>query len=96
MDAMPEWIAAHALPLWALLLLLALLAGDLAWQHNARWQRRARHRGEPAVVLRRHVGLLLALLLALAFTAIAFAVNAQHGGRLPGFDTGLAEQLRAQ
>ncbi|NMW24421.1 PAP2 family protein, partial [Rhodanobacter denitrificans] len=35
MDPMVEWIAAHALRLWALLLLLALLASDLAWRHNA-------------------------------------------------------------
>lgn len=96
MDAMPEWVAAHALLLWALLLLLALLAGDLAWQHNARWQRAAMRRGEAPVMLRRHVGLFLALVLALAFAALAFAVNASQAGRLPGFDTGLAEQLRAR
>ena len=34
MEFIPEWIAEHVLSLWALLLLLALLAGDLAWQHN--------------------------------------------------------------
>lgn len=96
MDSMPEWIAAHALSLWALLLLLAVLAGDLAWRHNARWQRQALRRGQPAVVLRRHVGLTLMLVFALTFTAIAFAVDAQQGGRLLGFDTSLAEQLHAQ
>jgi undecaprenyl-diphosphatase len=96
MDSVPEWIAVHALSLWALLLLLALLAGDLAWQHNARWQRHALRRGEPAVVLRRHVGLILALVLALTFIAIASAVDAQQAGRLLGFDTKLAEQLHAQ
>ena len=53
MDPMVEWIAAHALRLWALLLLLALLAGDLAWRHNARWQRHALARGDaPTVMLR--------------------------------------------
>ncbi|WEN13459.1 phosphatase PAP2 family protein [Rhodanobacter sp. AS-Z3] len=96
MEALAEWVAAHALFLWVLLLLLALLAGDLAWQHNVRWQRRTRNRGETPLMLRPRMGLILAILLALAFVAIAFAVGAQQGGKLIGFDTDLAEQLRAQ
>lgn len=96
MDYLAEWIAAHALGLWALLLLLALLGGDLAWQHNARWQNRVLNRGDIPVMLRRRTGLVLALLLALVFVAIAFAVGAHQGGRLIGFDADLAEQLRAQ
>lgn len=96
MESLAEWIAAHALWLWALLLLLALLGGDLAWQHNARWQDRALDCGDAPVMLRRRTGVVLALLLALVFVAIAFAVGAHQGGRLIGFDVDLAEQLRAQ
>lgn len=90
-----DWIAAHALPLWALLLTLAVLAGDLAWRHNARWHRAASSAGRKPVVLRWQVGLTLLLALSLAFTAIAFAVTATTPGRLIHFDTGLAESLRA-
>lgn len=96
MDTMPEWIAAHALWLWALILLLALLAGDLAWRHNARWQREALRLGMPSVVLRRHVGAMLVLTLALAFIAIAFAIAGKQPGLLVSWDVGIAEQLRAQ
>ncbi|WP_426689203.1 phosphatase PAP2 family protein [Rhodanobacter ginsengiterrae] len=95
-EPIAEWIAAHALWLWALLLLLALLIGDLAWQHNARWHRRARERGHPPVVLRRYIGLLLWLTLSLLFVTIARDIFAQQPGRLPAFDADLAEQLRAQ
>ena len=96
MDPMVEWIAAHALRLWALLLLLALLAGDLAWQHNARWQRHALARGRASTALRWQVGLILLLALALLFLAIASAIAGQQAGELVRFDAGLAENLRAQ
>jgi len=92
---MEEWIASHVLPLWAALLLLGILAGDLAWQYNARWQRRAALDGHMPVVLRRHVGLLLILLLALLFAVIAFAVATEQTGALARFDTRLSDSLRA-
>jgi len=96
MDPMVEWIAAHALRLWAVLLLLALLAGDLAWRHNARWQRHALARGGAPTALRWQVGLILLLALALLFLAIASAIAGQQAGELVRFDTGLAANLRAQ
>ena len=96
MDPMVEWIAAHALRLWVLLLLLALLAGDLAWRHNAHWQRQVLARGGAPTALRWQVGLVLLLALALLFLAIASAVAGQPPGELARFDAGLAESLRAQ
>lgn len=93
---MVEWIAAHALLLWALLLLLALLGGDLAWRHNARWHRRAAQSGQAPTVLRWQVGVFLLVVLALFFTAIALAIFGRHGAVLAGFDAGLAESLRDQ
>ncbi|AGG88548.1 phosphatase PAP2 family protein [Rhodanobacter denitrificans] len=96
MDPMVEWIAAHALRLWALLLLLALLTGDLAWRHNARWQRHALARGHAPIVLRWQVGLILLLALALLFLAIASAIAGQPAGELARFDADLAESLHAQ
>ncbi|WP_077511340.1 phosphatase PAP2 family protein [Rhodanobacter sp. B05] len=96
MNPMVEWIAAHALLLWALLLMLALLGGDLAWQHNARWQRRAVRLGHASTVLRWQVGVLLLLALALFFAAIALAIFGRQPSALAGFDASLAEGLRDQ
>lgn len=96
MNPMVEWTAAHALLLWILLLLLALLSGDLAWQHNARWHRRAAQSGHVPTVLRWQVGIFLLGALALFFTAITLAIFGRHGAALAGFDAGLAEALRNQ
>jgi membrane-associated phospholipid phosphatase len=96
MDPTVEWIAAHALRLWALLLLLALLAGDLAWRHNAHWQRHALAHGRASTALRWQVGLILLLALGLLFLAIASAIAGQQAGELVRFDADLAENLRAQ
>ncbi|KZC39578.1 MULTISPECIES: phosphatase PAP2 family protein [Rhodanobacter] len=96
MDPMVEWIAAHALRLWALLLLLALLTGDLVWRYNARRQRHALVRGDEPTVLRWQVGLVLLLALTLLFLAIASAVAGQPAGELVRFDSSLAEDLHAQ
>lgn len=96
MNPMGEWIAGHALLLCALLLMLALLGGDLAWQHNARWQRRAAQRGQTSTILRWQVGVFLLLALALFFTAIALAIFGRPVATLAGFDAGLAENLRDQ
>lgn len=96
MEPMAEWVAAHTLSLWALLLLLALLAGDQAWQYNVRWNQRATNRGAPAALLRWPVALVLGVALVLLFATIAVDVTARPPGKLPTFDTDLAEQLRAQ
>jgi hypothetical protein len=95
MERMAEWVAAHALWLSALLLLLALLVGDLARQYNVRWNRLAGTRGDPPVLLRPQVGLALTLVLVLLFVTIAVDIAAQHPEKLPTFDADLAEQLRA-
>ncbi|MGB3460386.1 phosphatase PAP2 family protein [Rhodanobacter lindaniclasticus] len=95
MNTPAEWIALHALKLWALLLLLALLAGDLAWQRNARWQRRAVQTGQAPTLLRWRVGLLLCLVLLLFFGGLALAISGQPTTGLGGFDTSLAASLRA-
>lgn len=96
MESMAGWIAAHALMLWGLLLLLAVGAGDLAWQRSARWQREALRLGQRPLMLRRHVGIVAVLMLLLLFVAIAFAVGGRQGGKLIGFDARLAGQLREQ
>jgi membrane-associated phospholipid phosphatase len=96
MNPMLEWIAAHALLLWAMLLMLAVLGGDLAWQHNTRRHRRAARPGYPPTVLRWQVGVFLLLALALFFAAIALALFGRHTTVLASFDAGLAESLRAQ
>ena len=96
MEPMAEWVAAHALWLWTLLLLLALLVGDQAWQFNARWNQHAGTRGDPPVFVRLQVGLALTLALVLLFATIAVDISARQPGKLPTFDADLAEQLRAQ
>lgn len=96
MNPMVEWIAAHALLLWAWLLMLALLGGDLAWQHNVRWHRRAARLGHSPTVLRWQAGVFLLLALALFFAAIALALFGRHAAVLAGFDAGLAESLHDQ
>ncbi len=75
MNTLAEWIALHSLLLWALLLLLALLAGDLAWRHNARWQRRAALLGQAPTMLRWRTGLLLCMVLGLFFGGLALATH---------------------
>ena len=96
MNPMVEWIAAHALSLWALFLVLGVLGGDLAWHHNARWHRRASQRGDAPTMLRWRVGMLLVLALVSFFAAIALAIFGRQAVALAGFDASLAEDLRAQ
>ena len=95
MNTPAEWIALHALTVWVLLLLLALLAGDLAWQRNARWQRRAAQTGQVPTLLRWQVGVLLCLALVLFFGGLALAISGQPTTGLGSFDASLAESLRA-
>ena len=40
MNISVEWIATHALPLWTLLIVLAIAVGDRAWRRSARRQTR--------------------------------------------------------
>lgn len=96
MNTLVEWIADHALLLWALLLLLALLVGDLAWQYNARWQRRALQQGRVPIMLRWRVAVMFWLALVLCFGGIALSLTGQPESGLGGFDASLAADLRAQ
>lgn len=95
MNDWPDWIAAHALPLWAALLLMGLLAGDLAWQWNRRQRDSALAGGREPVVIRRQTVAMLLLAAMLLFAAIALAIGAEARDWLPGFDMALAENLRS-
>ncbi len=85
-----DWIARHALALWVLLLMLAVIAGDTAWR---RVQRR-RH-ADAAVHRRRHppAALLLVGALVTVFAWLAWAVNAATPGHVLAFDAALATGL---
>jgi len=91
-----DWMAAHALSLWAALLLLALLAGDLAWQRSARLRVAALAGRRQTGVMRWQTGIVLAVIMLAVFSGIAFAVGMGAPGELAGFDAALAEQLHAQ
>ncbi|MEP7186743.1 MAG: hypothetical protein ABI767_12990 [Rhodanobacter sp.] len=88
-------IAMHALFVWALVLSLAVLSSDLAWQYKARWHRRAAAEGRHSDVMRWRATLLLILAMALLFAFLAFAVTARKTGALVPFDTALADSLHA-
>lgn len=96
MNHMVEWIAANALSLWALLLVLGVLGGDLAWHCNGRWHRRASQRSDAPTVWRWWLAVLLMLALVTFFAAIAWAIFGQQTAALADFDASLAEHLRAQ
>jgi undecaprenyl-diphosphatase len=89
------WIAAQALPLWGALLVLALLAGDLAWHWNRRQREAALAGGRHPVVIRRRTVAMLLIAAGALFAAIALAIGAQAVDGLPGFDTALAQDLKA-
>ncbi|WP_199098667.1 phosphatase PAP2 family protein [Dyella sp. ASV21] len=95
MNAMSDWVAAHALPVWSGLLVLALLSGDLAWQWNRRHYDAAIARGHTPVVLRSRTAAWLLVSGCFLFMAIALAIGEQTRSWLSGFDVGLAEDLRA-
>lgn len=94
MNAMVDWVAAHALPVWSGLLILALLSGDLAWQWNRRHHDAALARGHLPVVLRGRTATLLLVSGCFLFLAMALAIGAETQDALTQFDTGLAEDLR--
>lgn len=88
-----EWIARNALPLWTLLLVAAVIVGDLGWQ-------RAAHRRQSNVAAgRRHSwlpprpALVAVLALLLVFAALA-ALVMRGDDRLVGLDVALAAQLK--
>ncbi|SFS19155.1 undecaprenyl-diphosphatase [Dyella sp. OK004] len=91
-----DWIAAHALSLWTALLLLALLAGDLAWRRSARLRVAALAGRRQPGVMRWTTGIALATLMLILFGGIAFAIGTGSPGSVANFDASLAEQLRMQ
>lgn len=91
-----DWIAAHALSLWAALLLLALFTGDLAWRRSARLRVAALAGRSQRSVMRWTTGVALAMLLLILFGGIALAIGTGSPGNLAHFDASLAEQLRMQ
>ncbi|MGO4503865.1 MULTISPECIES: phosphatase PAP2 family protein [unclassified Dyella] len=90
-----EWIAKHALPLWAVLLVAALLAGDLAWQWNRHHGVKTLAAGREPVALRGFTAFLLLVTMCLLFAAIAIALKEEATRWLPTFDETLAEDLRS-
>lgn len=92
---MVEWIATYALWLWALLLILAVLTGNLAWHRNARLRREAIAAGRQPELLQARTGVILLLAMVLLFGAIAFGIGAQQSGPLAHFDMALAADLHA-
>lgn len=95
MNDLVEWIATHALPVWAALLMAALLVGDVTWQWNRRHGLKTRAAGGEPVAIRGITALLLLLCLCLLFAAIALALKEEATRWLPSFDETLAEDLRA-
>lgn len=89
-----DWIAAHALLLWILLPLLAVLAGDLAWQRSAR--RRAADGRQLDELMGSRTALMLGTLAALVFAVVAFAIGTGRPSALLRFDTALAAGMHAQ
>lgn len=94
LDPLIEWMVTHALALWALLLLLALWAGDLAWRYSARWHQRAVLNGRAPTMLRWQTALVLVVVLGALFVLLAAAVGAPQPGELVRIDTSLATGLR--
>lgn len=94
MTDLVEWIATNALPLWAALLVLACLTGDIAWQWNRRQRDSALRQGREPVVIRTRTAMALLLAALLLFAAIALAIGVEAGNWLSSFDSALAEDLR--
>jgi len=90
-----EWIATHALPLWAGLLVAALLVGDTAWQWNRRHGARTLAKGGQPMAIRGFTAVLLLLTTCLLFAAIAIALKEEATRWLPAFDETLARDLHA-
>lgn len=93
MNDLAEWIATHALPVWAILLMAALLAGDVAWQWNRRHGEKTTSAGGHPVAVRGVTAMLLLVSMGLLFAAIAVALKEEATRWLPAFDQSLAEDL---
>jgi len=96
MNEMVEWIATHALPVWAGLLVTALLAGDVAWQWNRRHAEKILATGGRPIAIRGFTAILLLVSMCLLFGAIAIALKEEATRWLPAFDQTLAEGLHAR
>lgn len=93
MESLPLWMARHALSLWGVVLILALLAGDLLW-HLARRDRLAAT-GKPGyLALRPRTAAVLLALFGALFALLLWAVRARTA--LVGFDAALAQALHGQ
>ncbi|MFK2876612.1 phosphatase PAP2 family protein [Rhodanobacter hydrolyticus] len=93
MESLPHWIGQHALALWATVLILALLAGDLLWRLERRRKLAATGRNDYLSLQPRTATILLMLFGAL-FVSLSWAVWTHTA--LTGFDAELAQALRAQ
>lgn len=93
MDAPALWISEHALTLWALVLILALLAGDFAWR-RARRRRLAATGKDDYLALRPGTAAILLALLAALFMVLTWAVWTRTA--LVRFDAALAQDLHDQ
>ena len=95
MNNLAEWIATHALPVWAALLMAALVTGDVAWQWNRRHGEKITASGGRPVAVRGVTATLLLVSMGLLFAAIAVALKEEATRWLPTFDQSLAEDLHA-
>ena len=96
MNTLVDWIATHALLLWIMLPLLAVLAGNLAWQCSARRRSAAMADGRQPDVMQSRTAVTLGVLAALLFATIAFAIGNSAPGALVRFDTALAANIHIQ
>lgn len=95
MDQFAEGIATHALATWAMLLVLACFAGDLAWRWNRRQHAAALSLGNPPVVIRGRTTIVLLVATASLFATLAATVGVGTGGWLSQFDAMLASALHS-
>ncbi|MBD8900142.1 phosphatase PAP2 family protein [Rhodanobacter sp. DHG33] len=90
MESLPFWIGQHVLMLWALVLILALLSGDLVWRMVHRRQLAAAHKSG-RLALRPRTALVLMALFGTLFALLFRAVWKQTA--LVDFDAALAQSL---
>ncbi len=93
METLPLWISQHVPALWALLLILALLAGDFGWR-RARRRRLAATGRDDYLALQPGTAVALLALFAALFALLFWAVWARTA--LVRFDAALAQALHDQ
>ncbi|OOG56742.1 phosphatase PAP2 family protein [Rhodanobacter sp. C03] len=96
MNTLVDWIAVHALPLWVMLPLLAVLSGDLIGQRSAHRRMIAMADGRQPDVMQSRTVATLGTLAALLFAVIAFAIGTSEPGALVRFDTALAADIHVR